>query len=239
VATVRAEGVLKPVVVTPNDDGDYNLVAGEGRFLAAVEAGCTEIPATIRSVDPDTGGLELAMIENLVREELSPVDEAYGYQRLIDAGLTRKGVAEKVRKPLARIRERLSILELPVELHAGIVDGSVPLSALKALVALAKIHPQLPLTASARVGREEHSWHEPLQWADVAADPVGAVCAQYDGDPVELPAGVYEAGCGYPVDRLALDEQANKNLVALCRTLEVDADQLTIRFGREAIEQAN
>jgi ParB-like chromosome segregation protein Spo0J len=45
--------------------------------LAAVEAGCTEVPATIRSVDPDTGGLELAMIENLVREELSPVDEAY------------------------------------------------------------------------------------------------------------------------------------------------------------------
>jgi ParB family transcriptional regulator, chromosome partitioning protein len=49
-----------------------------------VEAGCTDVPATIRSVDPETGGLELAMIENLVREELSPVDEAYGYQRLIE-----------------------------------------------------------------------------------------------------------------------------------------------------------
>jgi ParB family chromosome partitioning protein len=97
VATVRAEGVLEPVVVTPNEDGGYDLVAGEGRFLAAVEAGCTEVPATIRSVDPETGGLELAMIENLVREELSPVDEAYGYRRLIDAGLTRKGVAKKVR----------------------------------------------------------------------------------------------------------------------------------------------
>src|SRR5919204_6132228 len=112
----------------------------------------------------------------------SASNEAYGYQRLIDAGLPRKGVAEKVRKPLARIRERLSILELPVELHAAIADGSVPLSALKALVALAKIHPQLPLTASERVGRQENSCGEPLQWADVAADPVGAVCAQYDGD---------------------------------------------------------
>ena len=103
VATVCVDGVLEPVVVTPNQDGDYDLVAGEERFLAAIEAGCTDVPATIRSVDPNTGGLELAMIENLVREELSPVDEAYGYQRLVDAGLTRKGVAEKVRKPLARI----------------------------------------------------------------------------------------------------------------------------------------
>ena len=80
--------MLEPVLVTPNEDGDYDLVAGEGRFLAALEAGCIEVPAAVRSVDPETGGLELAMIENLVREELSPVDEAYGYQRLIDAGLT-------------------------------------------------------------------------------------------------------------------------------------------------------
>jgi ParB/RepB/Spo0J family partition protein len=98
VATVREDGVLEPVLVTPNEDGDYDLVAGKGRFLAAVDAGCTEVPATVRSIDRESGGLELAMIENLVREELSPVDEAYGYQRLIDAGLTRKGVAEKVRR---------------------------------------------------------------------------------------------------------------------------------------------
>jgi ParB family transcriptional regulator, chromosome partitioning protein len=94
VETARQDGVIEPVVVTPNAAGDYDLVAGEGRFLAAVEAGCTEVPTTIRTVDPETGGLELAMIENLVREDLSPVDEAYGYQRLLDSGLTRKGIAE-------------------------------------------------------------------------------------------------------------------------------------------------
>jgi ParB/RepB/Spo0J family partition protein len=238
VATVREEGVLEPVLVTPNQDGDYDLVAGEGRFLAAVEAGCTEVPATVRSVDPETGGLELAMIENLVREELSPVDEAYGYQRLIEAGLTRKGVAEKVRKPLARIRERLSILELPAELHRAIAHGTVPLGALKALVALAKIHPQLPVIAAARVGEQTNAWEEPLQWSEVTADPVGAVCAHYDGDPVELPAGVYEAGRTYAVAQFSLTEQANKDLAALCRSLEVDVDRATVHFGREAVEQA-
>jgi ParB-like chromosome segregation protein Spo0J len=93
----------------------------------------------------------------------SASNEAYGYQRLIDAGLTRKGVAEKVRKPLARIRERLSILELPAELHGPIADGTVPLRALKALVALAKIHPQLPVVAAARVGKQTNPWEEPLQ----------------------------------------------------------------------------
>src|SRR3954451_12899952 len=52
VETVRRDGVLEPVMVTPNDEGDYDLMAGEGRFLAAVEAGCTEVPTTIRTVDP-------------------------------------------------------------------------------------------------------------------------------------------------------------------------------------------
>ena len=99
-----------------------------------------------------------------------------------------------MRKPLARIRERLSILELPSELHGAIADGTVPLSALKALVALAKMDSQLPVVAAGRVGNQTVAWAEPLQWSDVIADPVDAVCAQYDGDPVGLPAGVYEAG---------------------------------------------
>jgi len=113
----------------------------------------------------------------------------------------------------------------------------VLLSALRALVALAKIHPQLPLTAAARVGHRAHAWDEPLQWSDVAADPVGSVCRQYDGDPVELPDGAYEADCRYPVERFALDEQANKDLAALCRALEVEIDQVAIHFGREAVEE--
>ena len=73
---------------------------------------------------------------------------------------------------------------------------------------------------------------------EVSADPVGAVCAQHDGDPAELPAGVYEAGRADPVAQFALTEQANRDLAALCRALEVDVDRVTVHFGREAVEEA-
>jgi hypothetical protein len=143
-----------------------------------------------------------------------------------------------VRKLLARIRERLSILELPTELHGRIADGTVPLSALKALVALAKIHLALPLTAVGRVGQQAHTWDQPLEGSDVAGDPIGSVCQQYDRDPIEPPDGVYEGGCEYPVAQFSLDEKASKDLAALCRLLDVNVDQVTIRFGREAVEEA-
>lgn len=70
-----------------------------------------------------------------------------------------------------------------------------------------------------------NAWDEPLQWSDVSADPVAAVSAQYNGDLVELPAGVYEAGRAYSAAQFSLSEQANRDLAALCRALGVDADQ--------------
>ena len=96
VASIREDGVLQPVLVALNGDGGYRLVAGEGRYLAAAEAGWTEIPALVRDTDERTGGLELALAENLAREDLDPVEQARGFQRLRDAGLSKKGIAERL-----------------------------------------------------------------------------------------------------------------------------------------------
>jgi ParB family transcriptional regulator, chromosome partitioning protein len=79
VARVREYGVLQPVLVAPAEDGRFRLIAGEGRYRAAIAAGDKEIPARLRPVDDETGGVELALVENLVREQLDPVDEARGY----------------------------------------------------------------------------------------------------------------------------------------------------------------
>jgi len=92
--------------------------------------------------------VELALIENLVRERLDPVDEARGYQALVDRGLNVRGIAQRLPKiPQKRISERLAILKLPAELQAQIADGTIPLHAVKAFTALAKIHSDLPAPA--------------------------------------------------------------------------------------------
>jgi len=118
VATVREYGVLQPVLVAPGDAGRFRLIAGECRYRAAVKVGDKEIPARIRPVDEETGGVVLALIENLVRERLDPVDEARGYRALINRGLNARGIAQRLPKiPKRRLSERLAILKLPTELQ--------------------------------------------------------------------------------------------------------------------------
>jgi ParB family chromosome partitioning protein len=158
VASVRRYGVLQPVLLAPADEGRVRLVAGEGRYLAAVEGELEEIPALVRETDPETDGVELALIENLTREDLNAVDEARGYQDLLYRGLSIKGIAELLPKvPQRRISERLQILRLPEELHTKIADGRIPPRAVKALGRLAKIHPGLPAVAVGKVERAHRS----------------------------------------------------------------------------------
>jgi len=102
----------------------------------------------VRDTDTDTEGLDVALVANMSRVDLDPVEEARAMRRLIDSGLTRKGVAEKLSIPLARVRERL---QLPEELWPKLAEGSVPLSVAKPVAELAKIHPQLPGRAVAQV----------------------------------------------------------------------------------------
>lgn len=241
VASVKADGVLQPLLVTPEPEGDgLRLVAGEGRWLAAGEAGQLEVPVHIVDVDARTGGLELAMAENLARQDLDPVQEANGYERLRQAGLTKKGISERLGVAPRRVTERLELLKLPEELHPQIASGQVPPAAVKPLVALERIQPGLAACAVARINATPpNAWSAPLTWADLVSDPIGVLVSDANGPGTELPGGVFDLADNVPVDRFSLSDQARGQLDELCGLIGMDPAQFEVRFGREAHERAS
>jgi ParB/RepB/Spo0J family partition protein len=238
--SMRQHGPLVPLIVSPNGENSYRLVAGERRYRAAQVAGLDEVPVVVRDTDDNSGGLALALIENIAREALNPVEEARGFKRLMDEdGLTRKGVAEVLSIAPKRVTERLAILEVPEELHPRIAAGDIPPSVIKALAALARIHPQLPAAAVAHVDHQppEVGWEAPVEWSDVVDDPIYVVAGGYD-DERALPAGVYVAGGSYAVECFALSEKANQDVAKYAELLNVEPPQVLVTLGREAVEEA-
>ena len=121
-ASVAEHGVLLPVLVTQTLDG-YQLIAGERRFRAAQMAGLERIPVVVRQV-ADRDQLELALVENLQREDLNPVEEAYAFRQLIDEfGMTQEGIAARVGRARSTVANTLRLLELDERIQAYIVEG--------------------------------------------------------------------------------------------------------------------
>jgi ParB family chromosome partitioning protein len=115
VGSIRAQGVLQPVIVRPRAGGGYELIAGERRWRAAKEAGTGTVPAVIRAAD-DRDSILLALVENVAREQLSAVEEARAYAVLLDEfGLSLGEVAERVGRSKPAVSNRLRLLELPDE----------------------------------------------------------------------------------------------------------------------------
>jgi ParB family chromosome partitioning protein len=111
--SIRAQGVIQPVVVRPRREGGYELIAGERRWRAAREAGLATVPAVIREAD-DRDSLLLGLVENVAREDLSPVEEARGYAVLLDEfELSLGEVAERVGRSKPAISNKMRLLELP------------------------------------------------------------------------------------------------------------------------------
>lgn len=111
--SISQHGLLQPLLVRPLPIGGYQIVAGERRYRACRMAGLTEVPVTIRELS-DTETMELALIENLQREDLSPIEEAFGYKALIDEyGFSQEEVATSVGKSRPAIANSLRILKLP------------------------------------------------------------------------------------------------------------------------------
>jgi ParB family chromosome partitioning protein len=134
--SLRMQGVLQPVVVRPLPDGKYELIAGERRWRAAQRAGIHQIPALVRDV-PDERLLELALIENLQREELNAIEEAEAYRVLIDdLQLTQNEVAERVGKQRATISNALRLLGLPATVKDMVRAGGISMGHARALLAL-------------------------------------------------------------------------------------------------------
>ncbi|MDQ6927937.1 MAG: ParB/RepB/Spo0J family partition protein [Actinomycetota bacterium] len=133
-ASIRELGVLQPILVRASGPGTFELVAGERRWRAARRAGLTMIPALVRSAD-DAASLEQALVENLQREDLNPLDEAAAYQQLIeDFRLTHDELAARVGKSRASISNSLRLFQLPPSIQRLLVDGKLAAGHARALL---------------------------------------------------------------------------------------------------------
>ena len=112
--SIREKGIIQPLVVTPNVDGSYGLIAGERRLRASKIVGLGKLPVVIREVSGDDELLELALIENVQRKDLNPIEEAEAYEKLIKIfSYTQEQAAEKVGKKRSTVTNRLRLLQLP------------------------------------------------------------------------------------------------------------------------------
>lgn len=136
-ASIAEVGVLQPLVVRAQDDGSYMLVAGERRLRAARQAGLSEVPVVIRAVDDDQGSLTQALIENLQREDLSPLEEAAAFKQLLeDFGLTHQEIGERVSKSRSVVSNALRLLTLPAPVQGMIERGDLAAGHARALAGL-------------------------------------------------------------------------------------------------------
>jgi len=134
--SIRQHGVLQPLLVRPLPAGGYQLVAGERRWRASRKAGLKEVPVVIKELN-DTQTMEIAIIENLQREDLNPIEEAEGLQALIDrCGFTQEEVATSVGKSRPAIANSLRLLKLPQEVRDMTRNGEISAGHARALLAL-------------------------------------------------------------------------------------------------------
>ena len=135
-ASLRASGLLQPITVRAQSGGGWELVAGERRLRAATRLGWTEIPALVRDFD-DRAMLTLALVENLQRADLNALEEAEGYQRLLDEfELTQQQVADAVGKDRSTITNLLRVLTLPVAVRRMLEHGQITTGHARALLAI-------------------------------------------------------------------------------------------------------
>lgn len=134
VASIREKGIIQPVIVRKASDNSYHLIAGERRWRAARIAGIPSIPAIVKDAAP-MESLELALIENIQREDLNPLETAEAFQRLIsDFNITHDDLSKKVGKDRATVTNYLRILKLPFEIKKWIAEGSLSIGHAKALL---------------------------------------------------------------------------------------------------------
>lgn len=144
-ASIKRYGIIQPLVLSPGDNDGYQLIAGERRFKAAQLVGLTEVPAIIRKAQ-DHEKLELALVENIQRQNLNPLEESGSYQRLMDEfGLTQEEVAERVGKSRSTVANFLRLKNLPDEVKQALRDEKISFSHAKVLLGLSSKQEQLKM----------------------------------------------------------------------------------------------
>ncbi|MCC0031288.1 MAG: ParB/RepB/Spo0J family partition protein [Brucellaceae bacterium] len=187
-ASIRTHGVVQPVVVRAGKSGDggYELIAGERRWRAAQRAGLTQLPVIERDVD-DRTALELAIVENVQRADLNALEEAMGYQQLIDEhGYTQAELADIIGKSRSHVANTLRLLKLPEGVRTLVADGSLSAGHARTLVTAAD-----PLALAKRIVGDGLSVRQAEQLAQQPASGGGrggarSGAAQKDADTLAL-----------------------------------------------------
>ena len=168
--SIRAQGLIQPVIVRELGLSDYELIAGERRWRACQLAGLSEIPAVIKAVN-DEAALAMGIIENIQRADLNPVEEAQGYKRLVDEfGLTHENLAQAVGKSRSAISNSLRLLSLPEQIQQHINQGLLEMGHARALITL-PVLVQLQLAEAAireawsvrEMERQAQAWQQNAQ----------------------------------------------------------------------------
>lgn len=134
--TIHTHGVIQPIVIRTAGEGQYEIIAGERRYRAMKSLGWTEVPAIIRELD-DKETASIALIENLQREELTPIEEAYAYEQLLALhALTQEALAQRLGKGQSTIANKLRLLKLPEEIQTAIMDKKISERHARALISL-------------------------------------------------------------------------------------------------------
>lgn len=148
-ASIKEKGILQPIVVRQSVSG-YEIIAGERRWRAAQRAGVIRVPVVVKEAS-DMEALELALIENLQREDLNPIEEASGYQQLIDNfGLTHEEVSAQIGKDRSTITNHLRLLKLPEEARRALIDEEITAGHARALLSLQSVSEVMAVLSAIR-----------------------------------------------------------------------------------------
>ena len=135
-ASIRSIGLVQPITLRELNEGTYQIIAGERRYRASLMAGLTTVPAYIKTVDDDET-MEMALIENIQREDLNSIEIALAYQKLIDSlSLTQEQLSERVGKKRATVANYLRLLKLPAEVQMGVKNKKIEMGHARALVTM-------------------------------------------------------------------------------------------------------
>ncbi len=134
--SIRSQGIIQPLVVRAREGGGFELIAGERRWRAAQRAGLHQVPAVVREV-AESQAFEMALVENLQREDLNPIEEAEGYQRLVaEFGYTQESLSARVGKDRSTVANALRLLKLPPAVRAMVIEGRLNMGHARALLGL-------------------------------------------------------------------------------------------------------
>lgn len=134
--SIRSQGIIQPLVVRVREAGGFELVAGERRWRAAQRAGLHQVPAVVREI-AESQAFEMALVENLQREDLNPIEEAEGYQRLVaEFGYTQESLSARVGKDRSTVANALRLLKLPPAVRSMVIEGRLNMGHARALLGL-------------------------------------------------------------------------------------------------------